>query len=69
MKKILPILLVAMLLTSCKKQKCYRCTFGPVAGAPQEPPRTVCIDKNEDINQQAFRDAMGNDLTATCEKR
>lgn len=72
MKKILFAILLTVTLAGCGKQDqtvCYQCTFGPVVGSPQEPERTVCIDDDERIEDQIFRDGYGNDLSATCTKQ
>ena len=72
MKALFILLLSVITLTSCNKQSvtvCYECTFGPVVGSPQEPARTVCLDEDEKIEDQIFRDGYGNDLSATCNKK
>lgn len=71
MKKFLFATLISLTLFSCSKSgsKCYYCTFAPVSGSAQEPPRNVCIDRDESIESQAFHDSYGNDLQAYCTKR
>ena len=68
---ILFLIVVFSAQFSCNKTQdkvCYKCTFGLV-GSTQEPPRTVCLNQGEKIEQQRFTDSNGNELSSFCVKQ
>lgn len=68
MKKLIGILLIASLFTSCKKESnCYYCTFYDSNNSGYiEPSRTECPESGEPEN---LRDKDGNEVAFTCEKK
>lgn len=73
MKKLIFVMLsFLVVLLSCSKGKvetvCYYCTFSLQANGTPPPPRTVCIEEWEDINNIQFTDDKGNRLASYCTK-
>ena len=65
MKKIILSVLVLSTLYSCKKDTCWRCTYGITMGV-QRPDATICTEGEEPPQQY---DAAGNAIGQNCVKQ